>query len=60
MIIQILGVDEFTSKKPEVFSVEINLTKDNLNIIHEENCIKIYHNDEYYVTTKEGLELIRC
>lgn len=58
MIFQILGLDKFTTDKQEAFSIDnIDLTQDELSIFPQDNCIKIYHNGDQYVSTVEDFEL---
>lgn len=53
----ITGEDTFTSNVVEKFSIYVDLSKDNFSIFHELNCVKIIHNDDYYVSTIESLKI---
>jgi hypothetical protein len=57
MNITIEGVDTFTNCSPYYFTVSVNLMEDEFKLFHEDNCIKVYINDEYYVSNKEEFKI---
>ncbi|AGI11954.1 hypothetical protein X915_gp046 [Bacillus phage vB_BanS-Tsamsa] len=59
MVITISGIDKFTHDSFFYFTVDVDLMKDDFQLHHEENCVKVYINDDYYVSSKEDFELSR-
>ena len=58
MLLRIKGLDVFTSDVNEPFNIVVDLMTNDLNIIHEEDCVKVYvDSDEYFVSIREHFKV---